>query len=224
MQKFKDGLAVLGGPQAEWPQNWSAVLGQARAKQEMLLGVDRGSWACLQAGFAPDLAVGDFDSVSGQELAQIEQAVPDRRYSKPEKDLTDSELMLQAAFFDYHLQKLTVLGATGGRLDHFLVNLLTFCQPMFRPFAERVTLLDRQNRLQFFLPGQHRLLPKSGYDYLGLAALQPVADLSIQGAKYDLPPFSSSYPVCFSSNEFLPGQSVELTFKKGLVAAIYSRD
>lgn len=224
MRLFTAGTAVLGGPAACYPVDFVQKIKQAKKQGQLLIGVDRGSLTCLQAGISPDLAVGDFDSMTKTELGQVEQAVSELRYSKPEKDLTDSELMLQAAMVDYQLDRLLILGGTGGRLDHFLVNLFMVNKPAFRPFAEKISLLDQQNLVKFYLPGRHLLVAKSGYKYLGITPLQGVQGLTIQGAKYELPSFTANYPLCFSSNEFVSGQTVNLSFKQGLVAAILSHD
>lgn len=214
-------LAVLGGPVALWPANFKALLVQ---NKDFLIGVDRGSFRISQAGFQLRLALGDFDSLSQNELGQVEQNCLEMRYANPVKDDTDSELMLQAALIDYQVDRLTVVGAGGGRLDHGLVNLFAVCQPRFRPFAEKITLLDRQNELHFLLPGEHSLPPQAAFHYFGVGNLLPVAGLTIKGARYQLPPRDYAYPKMWSSNEFSDQQAVTISFKKGLVVFCYSRD
>ena len=82
-------------------------------------------------------------------LSKIEKNVKDIRYSNPIKDYTDSELMIRTIFNEYHVDSLVILGATGGRIDHFLVNLFMILNPEIRKFAEKITILDRQNKIQF---------------------------------------------------------------------------
>lgn len=217
--------ALLGGPRELWPANIKILLTKAQKQGELLIGVDRGSLLLEEMGFTPALAVGDFDSLKKSELARIEKTVPDLRYSNPVKDFTDSELMLLAAFRDYKLSELTLLGASGGRLDHFLVNLLMLLNPALRPFACRVIMLDCQNLVRFYLPGKHLIKKEKGYPYFGVGALSAVKNLSIAGARYDLDNYSGDYPRIFSSNEFLPGQpDFCLSFKKGLAIVIFSKD
>ena len=64
--------------------------------------------------------------------------------------MTDSELMIKVAFEDYQVDDLTILGATGGRIDHYLVNLLMMLRPSVRKFIEKVTLIDKQNKIRFY--------------------------------------------------------------------------
>lgn len=215
--------ALLGGPTDLWPQNTKAVL--KNAKDDLVIGVDRGALFLEEMGVLPDLALGDFDSLKKNDLAWIENSVPDIRYSNPVKDWTDSELMLQTAFNDYGVDQLTIFGATGGRLDHFLVNLFMMLNPAVRSFAEKVVLVDKQNSICFFNAGKHIISKKEDYPYIGFASLSAVQDFNIKGARYELKEYSSDYPRVFSSNEFLPtSKTFEISFKKGLVAAIYSKD
>lgn len=215
------GISLLGGPLELIPEGF---FNELKYNNKFLLGVDRGSLFLVEKGLTPDVAVGDFDSLKKAELAKIEKVVKDIRYSNPVKDLTDSELMIKTAFENYHLTSLKIYGATGGRLDHFLVNLFTFLKPEFQISAPKVTLIDRQNVIRLFLPGKHHIKPLEGYSYLGIVNLTEVKNLSIRGAKYPLENYTSAYPVSFASNEFVADKSVELYFEKGTIAVIYSKD
>ncbi|EEJ72315.1 thiamine diphosphokinase [Lactobacillus ultunensis] len=215
--------ALLGGPTNLWPKNIKQTL--KNVQDDLIVGVDRGALFLEEMGILPDLAMGDFDSLQKNDLAWIENSVPDVRYSNPVKDWTDSELMLRTVFQDYHIDHLTIFGATGGRLDHFLINLFMLLNPVVRPYAEKVSLIDMQNVVCFFNAGKHVISKREDYPYIGLASLSTIQDFSIQGARYELKNYSSNYPRVFSSNEFLPGsKAFEISFKDGLVAAIYSKD
>ncbi|WEV44323.1 thiamine diphosphokinase [Lactobacillus sp. ESL0684] len=218
-------IALLGGPENKWPADLKQQLLLARKKQVLLIGVDRGSILLEELGFVPDLAVGDFDSLKPKELAQIEANVSDIRYSAAAKDFTDTELMIRYAFEDYQVDSLTMYGATGGRIDHFLNNFLMCLHPQMRPFAEKMVLIDEQNAISFYNPGQHQVQRLAGYSYFGVATLTAVTDLNIKHARYDLEHYCRDYPVSFSSNEFLPASDdFELSFAKGVVAVIQAKD
>ncbi len=217
--------ALLGGPKSEWPQNLAIILRKAQAAGDLIIGVDRGNLLLEEMKIIPDLAVGDFDSLKRSELAKIEKNVADIRYSNPVKDWTDSELMLRVAFNEYQVDSLYLLGATGGRLDHFLINIFTFLNPQMRIFAPKVTILDKQNLIRFYLPGKHLIQKENSYPYFAVGNLLPVKDLTIKGARYSLSAYSGSYPRLFSSNEFLPNQNqFEFSFDEGLVILIFSKD
>lgn len=217
--------ALLGGPQDCWPANIKQIFQAAKEKNDLIIGVDRGSLLLTEMGVMPDLAIGDFDSLHLAEKNEIEAKVTDIRYSNPVKDFTDTELMVRAALNDYRVAGLKIFGATGGRLDHFLANLYLVFAADIRRSAEKIVLLDKQNVLQFYLPGKHRIVAKKGYSYFGVAALGAVKDLNIRGARYSLKNYSSPYPCIFTSNEFLPGQPYfNLSFTSGLIALIFAKD
>lgn len=63
---------------------------------ELFVGVDHGSLFLLKNQLPLDLAVGDFDSVSKEELQMIQEKAGDFIKAAPEKDDTDTELALKA--------------------------------------------------------------------------------------------------------------------------------
>ncbi len=73
---------------------------------------DRGS-LFIRTRIVPDVALGDYDSLTNHERQLVERKVKDMRYSNPIKDFTDSEMLYYAAFIDYKVDDLTVYGATG---------------------------------------------------------------------------------------------------------------
>lgn len=217
--------ALLGGPRQLWPKDIKKILTAAQDAGDLIIGVDRGSLLLEELNIVPNLAIGDFDSLKENELTKIESTVKDIRYSNPVKDLTDSELVIQTAFKDYHVSDLVLLGATGGRIDHFLVNLFMMLNPEVRKFANQITIIDCQNKIKFFNAGKYQVKKDNNYFYFGIASLEAVENLNILNARYLLKDFSSSYPRIFSSNEFLPASnSFTLNFDRGLLAVIFSKD
>ena len=91
--------------------------------QELYVGVDGGCLKLLEQGLPLDMAVGDFDSISETDLSKIRTQAKQVVQSVPEKNDTDLELALKAVFKDYPDAAVTVYGAFGGRLDHFLSNI-----------------------------------------------------------------------------------------------------
>ncbi len=81
-----------------------------------LIAADSGLDHALGLGLDVDLVVGDLDSVTDSALDRTSAAI--ERHS-PDKDATDLELALEAA---YRLDpdRIIVLGGHGGRIDHFL--------------------------------------------------------------------------------------------------------
>lgn len=93
----------------------------AAGEFDFVIAVDAG-FACLEAiDVAPDMAIGDFDS-----LGYVPKC---RRVSRfpVKKDKSDMELALEKAVSWDH-NELVIYGALGARLDHTLANLQLFAK------------------------------------------------------------------------------------------------
>lgn len=152
---------------------------------DLFIGVDRGSLLLIEQGICPDLAVGDFDSVSEKELALIYSQSKEVLQAQPEKDDTDLELAVKAVFARYPQAQLTIFGAFGGRLDHTLANIFLPSNPEITPYMQQIRLCNAQNELRYCPQGRHEIKPVAGMNYL---AFMPADDgrLTIEGAKYPL--------------------------------------
>lgn len=207
---------LVGGPKALYPTDWQRLPGE-------WVGVDRGTLHLLQAGLTPVFAVGDFDSLTAAEHQQVLQQVTDV-HAKTNQDETDTDMAVRLAFEHHQATEVCLVGATGGRIDHFLANLFLPTQPRFVAYTNQITMIDAENFIQFYQPGHYQLTALPGYRYLGIVSLTAIAHLEIQGAKYPLPDWSSQMPFSWASNEFLPEQPAQISWTDGVVAVIQSRD
>ena len=189
---------------------------------DIFVGVDRGSLFLLDQGVCPDLAVGDFDSVSDEELLRIKGKAKEVIQAQPEKDDTDLELAVLACFERYPDAYLTIFGAFGGRLDHALANIFLPSNDKIAPYMERLTLVDAQNCIRYVPSGRHEIKPVEGMDYLAFMPTEDVA-LTIEGAKYPLNERNFFFKKVYASNEFID-RPVFLSFDKGYTVVIYSKD
>lgn len=209
-------LMVAGGQPADWP-----VLAQ---DYQRYVGVDRGSLYLLEAGLPLDMAVGDFDSLQEKERQRVFAEAGSVSQSPAEKDDTDTQLALEKIFALDPAAEVTIIGATGGRLDHLLANLWLGLEPRFQPFLRQFRLLDRQNSVNFYGPGTYQVQPEAGMTYLAFCTLTSVAALTLTDVKYELNRQPVPQPTSYASNEFLPGIPATFSFTNGLIAVIQSRD
>ena len=189
---------------------------------DLFIGVDRGSLFLIEQGICPDLAVGDFDSVSEKELALIYSQSKEVLQAQPEKDDTDLELAVKAVFARYPQAQLTIFGAFGGRLDHTLANIFLPSNPEITPYMQQIRLCNAQNELRYCPQGRHEIKPVAGMNYL---AFMPVDDgrLTIEGAKYPLNESNYFFKKVYASNEFID-EPVFLECQSDYVIVIYSKD
>ena len=84
---------------------------------------DAGMKFCHTAGIQPDLILGDFDSVDDASYTYFKETCPERMEQFPtHKDETDTELALLRAIAA-GADAVTMIGATGTRIDHLLGNI-----------------------------------------------------------------------------------------------------
>ncbi len=96
----------------------------------MIIAADGGVRHLEFLGQSPDLIIGDLDSADN-ELINSQDRTGARIISYPaDKDETDLELALIYAKRKYD-SPIYVFGATGGRIDHYLANLLLLAHPGF---------------------------------------------------------------------------------------------
>jgi thiamine pyrophosphokinase len=166
---------------------------------------DGGYDHCRLIGFEPDMVVGDQDSIQADIVAQ--QTYP------REKDFTDLEAALQIAAEVSH--EIVVLGATGGRQDHFLNAVMQLFQ-----YDIPIRLIDTQNEI--WVEKKPFSFERMDFRYFSLIPLDPV-EISLSGAKYNLTKqMIAPYQSLTISNE--PRGRVEVDFSDGRIIVVLSRD
>lgn len=209
-------LLVAGGSPDDWPQFEPTAF-------DYFVGIDRGSLYILKQGWSLDLAVGDFDSLTSTEYQQIQKKAKELVQAQAEKDDTDTQLALALTVEKFPESEITIIGATGGRLDHFLANLWLPMEPRFQPFAHQIKLRNHQNSIAYYLPGSYVVEKEEGMDYLAYCCLTPVKKLTLTKSKYTLDQVDVKVPTSYASNEFV-GTTAEFSFDAGIIAVIQSCD
>ncbi|GIN70514.1 thiamine pyrophosphokinase [Bacillus sp. J14TS2] len=187
------------------------------------VGVDRGVYYLLKHKLNPTIAIGDFDSVSAEEWKTIQQSVNELDIHQPEKDETDMELALIWATSQTPAS-IKIFGATGGRLDHFLANafmLVKYQQPHSKP----IEIIDLQNELTVFYPGQYQINSNKNKKYISFIPLTKEVDsLFLTGFKYPL----VNQNIHFASSLCISNELIQKTgtfsFEKGILMMIRSND
>ena len=123
-----------------------------KSKYEKVIAVDGGLEAAKELGIIPDVIVGDFDTVRPEILSyyrKMEHIIWE--VHQPEKDDTDTELAIKRALA-MNCSHITLLGATGGRLDHMVgnIHLLFPCLQKGTYFPKRCSMGEI-----YFLPASY---------------------------------------------------------------------
>lgn len=166
-------------------------------------------------GFRPDLIIGDFDSY---EETLANKFKVETIKLPTEKDDTDSVYAVKEAI-KRGFTNITLLGATGNRLDHTLGNVyvLAFC---YKNNVDAV-LIDDYSEMKII--GNKKVEEvEDEYRYFSLIALCGAAKgVEILDAKY---PLSNAeikpYYQYGISNEVLPGKKARVSVSEGLLLLI----
>lgn len=132
-----------------------------------VVAADSGADHAIRLGLAVDAIVGDMDSISE---AAIEASPEAEIISFPaDKDATDLELALDLVSQREDIDRVLVLGGTGGRLDHFLATASILASPVFSAldiewlaYPGRVTVVHEHARLHGTVGGHVSLIPVGG--------------------------------------------------------------
>ena len=83
---------------------------------DLVIGADRGYFTLVKNGLVPQVAIGDFDSYTGEIDCENTIVFPVK------KDFTDSALAIEHAI-EKGYNKILVFGGIGGDLDHTIANI-----------------------------------------------------------------------------------------------------
>ena len=114
-------LIVLGGDRPG-----KELLARCCEEADLTIAADKGLEAFESAGIAPDLLLGDMDSVSKETLLRWGGQSEIERLPC-EKDDTDGGHAVGVAL-SRGATEIMILGALGGRMDHALANLMLLCR------------------------------------------------------------------------------------------------
>ncbi len=196
---------------------WDEDAARAFQTADVRLAVDGGAWALLQRGLRPDVAIGDWDSLGPQGLAQLRVAGVLLQTFPADKDATDLELALHYAA-DRGATEVHVFGALGGRWDQSLANLLLLAQPRLR--ALRIVLYDRGQRV-WLLQGRETIAGEVG-DTLALIPVQgPARGVTLRGVAYPLTNGELPWAVTLGVSNRLTAPQAYVQVDEGLVWVVH---
>lgn len=211
---------LLGGPKSEYPLQ---LLNNPELISGPWVAADHGATFLLQRGIVPKYAVGDFDSSTISEIKGVSAKISNVITVPAEKDFTDSQLALKTVKSNFEFDRINIYGATGGRIDHLLVNLYLGLDKEFQDIIEKVKLIDKDNYIEFFKPGIYQLKKISNMKYVAFVNFKPIKNLTLIDSKYKLKNFSTERDISFASNEFVT-DTINFSFEEGMILTIQSKD
>lgn len=182
----------------------------------LILAADRGLDHLYQAGFMPDLLLGDFDSVSDEAMHWAKEAGVIIETYPVRKNKTDGELAIDRALADGY-NRLKIWGTSGDpRPDHFL-SILLYCLWMREKFGIQTSICDGKNvHIPLVGPAELRVDLADYFtpDLFNRIKISLPTFSDLQGLSYE----GLDYPV--ENQDFFWGQTLLIsnTIKPGLKA------
>jgi len=212
-------LIVSGGSIAdEFAKEWIA-----QYQPEYIIVADSGMEFMRRVKLIPDMIIGDFDSVKEETLLyfKAQQGIVWKQLN-PIKDDTDTEFAIRQAI-ELGAKEITVLGATGTRLDHVLGNVSLLGIGLKEQVD--IQLVDAHNRIRMV---NKPMKLKKTKQFGSVVSLLPYAGdvkgVTLKGFKYPLENYTMG---CFSSlgisNEIVENEA-EILFEEGILVVIEARD
>lgn len=178
----------------------------------VVVGIDRGALIAFQNGIKLDYAIGDFDSISADELKELS------KYTKifqlnPIKDVTDTEYAIMM-FKDY--DEIYLLGGiAGNRIDHFYANIKLFYKYPNLHLVDNYTHILQCDMNETFL--------KDEYTYYSFFALEEVHGLCLEGFKYPLHDYLLSCDSSLGVSNEMNLNEAKVSFSKGKLLLIKTK-
>ncbi|MBE5932013.1 MAG: thiamine diphosphokinase [Lachnospiraceae bacterium] len=148
-----------------------------------IMGVDRGAEVIDRLGIEADMVIGDFDSADSF-IRDKYQGKSNAIFLNPVKDATDTHMAVLEAI-KLKPNCITILGATGGRLDHMMGNfaLLKLCVDQ----GVSATIIDEHNKITM-IDKQMKISKQEQYGkYVSLIPFSDVVTgVSLTGFAYGL--------------------------------------
>ncbi|MGG4145373.1 thiamine diphosphokinase [Paenibacillus algorifonticola] len=185
------------------------------------IGADRGALFLVEQGYSPQLAIGDFDSVTDEQLEQIRSASTELITCDPiYKDYTDTEMALRYAL-EQNPDEIILLGALGTRFDHSLSNvqLLVLAEQRGIPAC----IIDQHNCIT--VTSSKRIIQKGLYANVSLLPLSSaVSGITLTGFQYPLQKANLQIGQSLGISNILTETEGSITIDAGLLLIIQSRD
>jgi thiamine pyrophosphokinase len=195
-----------------------------KLKPDYILGVDRGMEFCYRYRIWPDYIVGDFDSLSPDILAWYKEKseIPIREYN-PVKDATDTMIALLKAI-EQGSSEIWIIGGTGTRIDHVLCNLHILKNAWQKKIPAYI--VDGNNRIT--LPVKSPFTIKQSEQYGKYVSFFPLGEevegLTLKGFKYPLDRYHLMNLEGLGVSNEISGETAEVSWEKGILVMIQSKD
>lgn len=187
---------------------------------DVVIGVDRGALWLVQRGVIPDVAIGDFDSVTRTEKKRIHDASSVYIEYVPQKDMTDLELAVEEAI-RLRATEVHIFGALGRRFDHAMAAV----QLLARLGSHNIygVIVDNFNKIH--IVRRQLTLPKTrSLRYVSVIPMRQSATISLTGFAYNVSRRTFAVGSTLGISNEIINDHATITIHSGVIVVIQSKD
>ena len=186
---------------------------------DLIIAADGGARNALSAGVIPHVVIGDLDSLTDTDQAQLDQSGVRLIVYPTRKDSTDLELTLQYAQ-EQQATEIIIFSALGGRWDQSLGNLMLLTLPELEHVPIRV--VDHSLSIQV-IRDRAEITGRVG-DTLSLIALKGDAHgVTIEGCEYPLNDATLPFGATLGISNVFAQPTARITVKQGQILALHAQ-
>ncbi|MFF2887439.1 thiamine diphosphokinase [Paenibacillus sp. NPDC057967] len=188
---------------------------------DTLIGADSGAIYLISNGFAPHIAIGDFDSVTESEMELIRERSGNTISCDPiDKNYTDTEMAFRLAL-DMKPDGLLLLGALGTRFDHSLANVHLLA--LANELGIEAAIVDEHNEI--CLISKTTLFQRGHHPQVSLLPLsEQVTGITLTGFQYPLNEATLTIGQSLGISNVMKAEQGKIEVRNGRLLVIRSRD
>ncbi|MCZ8514092.1 thiamine diphosphokinase [Paenibacillus filicis] len=188
-----------------------------------LIGADRGALFLVDHGFVPEISLGDFDSVTLEELERVRSGSRQFISCDPVwKDLTDTEMAFTWAL-EQGAEEITLCGVLGTRWDHSLANVHLLRRALDAGVQCRI--VDEHNELRLMDGRAPLRLTQGRYSHVSLLPLTlSVSGITLHGFRYPLREATLTIGQSLGISNVLTAGEGTIQVRDGLLLVIQSSE
>lgn len=206
--------AIISGGTVENLQWLAGIL----RKDDYIICVDGGARYAAALEIAPNVIMGDFDSIRRVDLDNFSKRGTIIKEYPTDKDDTDTALALAEALA-HKPDEIVIFGAAGTRLDHTLANI-----HLLRTAAEHgvpARIVNEYNEVRLVTPGRAAVVEGTPGDLFSLLPLSTeVTGIKVRGARWPLEDATFEIGNPYGISNRLAARRAEISINAGLMLLI----
>ena len=196
------------------------ILLSEHKKCDFVVSADGGAKALFKNNLSPNVIIGDLDSIDLETKRYFESKDVEFKVFPTKKDFTDMDSCIDYAI-SLHAKSITILGATGTRLDHTLGNILLLKSILEKNILGKI--IDKNNEI--YLVNDELEIYKNDKQYVSIIPfLSEGVNVTTSGFMYEIKNFDILLGSTIGISNELKNDNGLVKVNRGIAIIIRSKD